>query len=135
MKAANKEVLLSVIPLDVLVKEFVKENKFSKPKSIIDTSKGKLIFWNDNSQVILYSKISNVGWRSHPYLGRSGIVFSKTIDYCLEGVLEGKKVKLEAEVSKTNYSSILHKNRKDDLDYWFITKSKKQELLIKYLEL
>ena len=132
MKSANKKVLLKVIPLDDLIKEFIKENNFSQPKSITDTSRGKLIFWNDSSQVILYSKVNNNEWTSHPYLGSSVKVFSKTVKYCLEGVLEGNGIKLEAEVSNTNYSYMnelrkigLCRDREDDLDYWFVINPRK----------
>lgn len=134
--------------IDNLYKDFIKNNKLKNPKFKMDTTKGKFVFWDKDSCVVLYSESTPFedSGTFHNYMGGDGR-HSYTIcetKYFLEGILNGKKLELEAEISSTqdylwqkqrnpcfaakpveNGELEIEKQRNDNnKKYWFVTEPK-----------
>jgi hypothetical protein len=129
--------------LDGLLKEFIEKNKLDSIKTRMNTSKGIIITLKNKSQFLIYSELKDDGNIFYPLIGGPGKHTSRSMNYCLKGKLNSKKIELKAYVSETQkyrmeknpgspcFADIpvkdgepqVYKVRKDIEDYWFVTES------------
>jgi len=147
----------SFLSLEKTLKYFCRKNKVENPIKITSTHGGLICSWNNGDQVLLSGNSAffqdsryQLNPELQPYVGGDGShrYSSEERTYKLSGILNGKAINLETEVSYTkDYKHVKYPNeslwiptrvipteknkrfisRKDDERYWFLKNKKNKK--------
>jgi len=123
------DMFLRSLDSESVLEEFIEKSGLGDPISRVDVSAGTMLYWGEGSHVLFFLRESR-DFRDRIF-GGTEIVESLSVNYFLEGKLNGERVRLEANYMASrlseDYESSGHSSshRRDNHPYWFLVEPKK----------